>query len=348
MMKGEDHLQRRGDLVKLLRSQTGGASLRHLAKELGVSERTIQRDFKTLEEAGYAIEREEDEYGKRFWRIPSEGAEDDGAAGEREEAPGGERGEVVAGQAAGGLTAEAGGRFLEGLQRILDKISRLVPPQGPDLSGLGETVYVRGEGLPDASVQAEVIRVLADAVRTHRSVELTYRSCPEGKCYTTRFDPYGLIHDDGNLYAVGRCHRVGAIRILKVARILAAELNGRTFALPDGFRMEEHFRLWFGLTEPLANAAEVVVKFTGPMVALAKDRIWQESQRSDWLPAEETRFERSGDAPEALVATFRLSNVAAFKQWIKGFADRAEVVRPTWLRRELLYELLATARQYEG
>ena len=37
-----------------------------------------------------------------------------------------------------------------------------------------------------------------------------------------------------------------------------------------------------------------------------------------------------------------------FKQWIKGFGDQAEVLRPDWLRDEMKTELLAAARRYSA
>ena len=47
------------------------------------------------------------------------------------------------------------------------------------------------------------------------------------------------------------------------------------------------------------------------------------------------------------MATFRLANMVEFKQWIKGFGDQAEVLRPDWLRGAMKAELLATVRRYE-
>ncbi|MGB2987584.1 MAG: WYL domain-containing protein, partial [Phycisphaerae bacterium] len=79
---------------------------------------------------------------------------------------------------------------------------------------------------------------------------------------------------------------------------------------------------------------------------LVEERLWHESQRLQWLPADDTLFEQAPDEPEALMATFRLANMVEFKQWIKGFGDQAEVLRPGWLRGEMRVELLAATRRY--
>ena len=91
---------------------------------------------------------------------------------------------------------------------------------------------------------------------------------------------------------------------------------------------------------------DIVVRFRGPVAALVEERVWHESQRLEWLPAEETLFEQQPDEPEALLASFRLANLVEFKRWLKGYGDMAEVVKPEWLRRELHDELLAAAGQY--
>ncbi len=69
MARGEQIL-RQWNLLKTLQTRGEGIPLRRLADEFGVSERTIQRDFDVLEELGFPVEHDEDEYGKRFWRMP--------------------------------------------------------------------------------------------------------------------------------------------------------------------------------------------------------------------------------------------------------------------------------------
>ena len=51
--------------------------------------------------------------------------------------------------------------------------------------------------------------------------------------------------------------------------------------------------------------------------------------------------------PDALIATFQLSDTVEFKRWVKGFGERAEVIKPDWLRKEMHDELIAAAGVYE-
>ena len=77
MARGES-LLRQWKLLKILQSRRQGISLRDLAGLAGYTERTIQRDLSLLIEAGYPISHDDDEFGKRFWRLPSQFLERDG------------------------------------------------------------------------------------------------------------------------------------------------------------------------------------------------------------------------------------------------------------------------------
>ena len=71
MARGELIL-RQWNLLKMLQTRGEGITLRDIAGDLDVSERTIQRDFEVLQELGFPIDFEEDEGGKRFWHLPAD------------------------------------------------------------------------------------------------------------------------------------------------------------------------------------------------------------------------------------------------------------------------------------
>ena len=341
MARGELIL-RQWNLLKTLQTRGEGIPLRQLADEFDVSERTIQRDFEILEELGFPLEHQDDEYGKRFWRMPADFFRTGPLVLGLTEA-------VSLHLADRLLTPLAGTHFAEGLQAVLEKIRALVPARALDyFADLNETIHVRRIGVTDYSTQADTIRTLADAAQQEKTVEITYRSLWRGAQYTTRFDPYGMVYCNGDLFVVGRSHRADAVRNLKVTRVQLAEPTAESFSRPADFSLERQFRDSFGITQSDGDPVEVVAKFSGPVAGLVEERLWHESQRLQWLPADDTLFEQAPDEPEALIATFRLANMVEFKQWIIGFGDQAEVLRPDWLRDEMRAELLAAARRYGG
>ena len=340
MARGEQ-IQRHWNLLRMLQTRGEGIPLRQLADDFDVSERTIQRDFEMLQELGFPIEHDEDDYGKRFWHMPHDFFRTGPLVLSLTEA--------VSLHLAERLFAPLTGTpFAEGLRAVLQKIRSSVPEQALDyFAGLEETLHVRRVGVTDYSAQADTIRTLTNAARTCESVEITYRSLWRGAEYTTRYDPYGLVYYDGDLFAVGRSHRADAIRVFKVIRIAQASPTDARFDRPEGFDLEAQFQDSFGITQSGAEPVDIEVKFTGPAAGLVEERVWHESQQLHWLPGEDTLFAHAPGEPGALIATFRLADTVEFKRWIRGFGDRAEVLRPAWLRQQLRDELLAAARCYQ-
>ncbi len=340
MSRGEQIL-RQWSLLKALQTRGEGIPLRQLASEFGVSERTIQRDFEMLEELGFPIEHEDDEYGKRFWRMPHDFFRTGPLVLGLTEAVSLHLAERL-------LAPLAGTLFAEGLESVLEKIRSSVPSKALDyFAELDEIIHVRRLGVTDYTAHADAVRVLAESAREEHTVEIKYRSLWRGEEYTTEFDPYGLVLYDGDLFAVGRSQRAHDMRVLKVSRVLSAVATADVFQRPPDFSLEDQFRDSFGITQSADEPVEIAVRFTGPVASLIEERIWHDSQQLHWLPPEATLFDELPGEPEGLVATFRLANVVEFKQWIKGFGDRAEVLQPDWLRAELAEELSAAAKLYD-
>lgn len=339
MARGEQVL-RQWNLLRALQTRGMGVPLRELAEECGVTERTIQRDFEVLEELGFPIEHDEDEHGKRYWRLPKDffrtGPLVLGLT------------EAVSLHLAEHLFAPLGGTlFADGLASVLAKIRSLIPARALEyFRSLDQTICVRATGHSDYARHAEDIRVLTDAAQRSRVVEVTYRPLWRPDEYTTRFDPYGLVYYEGDLFVVGRSHRASAIRVFKVTRIVRAVATDEGFQRPAGFRLEEHFRSSFGIVRTDAEPIEVVVRLAGAVAGLVEERVWHESQQVERLAAEPTLFEEPGAQRPAVRATFRLADVVEFKRWVRSLGADAEVLKPAWLRRELHAELLAAARRH--
>jgi hypothetical protein len=64
------------------------------------------------------------------------------------------------------------------------------------------------------------------------------------------------------------------------------------------------------------------------MAALIEERVWHESQKLQSLPPEGTLFEPHPGEPEALLATFRLSNLVEFKRRLPPTPGSLAPARP--------------------
>jgi predicted DNA-binding transcriptional regulator YafY len=323
--------------------------LRDLTDELDVSERTIQRDLEFLQEVGFPVDFEEDEFAKRFWKLPADYFTSSTLVLSVTEAISLHLAEHL-------LAPLAGTQFAAGLQSLLQKIRSQIPARALDyFRALDDTLYVRRIGVTDYSNHADVIETLTAAARTSQTVTLDYHSLWRSEAYTTRFDCYGLVYFDRDLFAVGHSHHADAVRVFKVTRIERAALTDDSFTRPPRFNLADHFQSTFGIVRADSKPVKITVRFDGPAAALVEERLWHESQQLEWLPAERTLFEPEPggpapglDPPPSLRATFRLANTVEFKRWLKGFGAMAEILKPAWLREEMRAELEAAVERYEN
>jgi predicted DNA-binding transcriptional regulator YafY len=335
-----DQLLRQWTLLKRLQTRGEGAPLRDLADELGVSERTIQRDFESLQELGFPIEHEEDACGKRFWRMPHDFFRTGPLVLSMTEA--------VSLHLAGRLVTHLGGtHFEEGFSGVLEKIRGILPQKAMDyFAELDETILVRRSGRTDYTGKEAIIRLLEAGARRQESVEIRYRALWRGAEYTTRCDPYGLVLYEEDLFLVGRSHRAEAVRVFKVVRILEAKATENHFERPADFRLDEQFRASFGIWRSSGEPVEVAVRFRGVGAALVEERVWHESQRLIRSEGDASLFDPDPVGSDTLVARFVLADLSEFKVWIRGFGEMAEVLSPAWLRAEMRAEMAAAARRY--
>lgn len=333
---------RHWNLLRRLQTRGTGSTLRDLAETFEVSERTIQRDLESLQQLGIPVDFQEDEVGKRYWRLPA----DYFRSGPFILSPT----EAIALRLADHLFAPlAGTMFADGLAQLREKIESLLPPAAIEhFRDLDRTVHVRRTGATDNAQHASKIRALADGVMNSRSVRVTYAPLWRSQePYDTLFDSHGLVLFEGDVYAVGRSHKADAIRIFKVARMSAVEPTTLSFDPSPDFRLEEHFADSFGIIRGAGPTVEVVVRFTGRAASLVEERLWHESQQLQWLAGEATLFDPGAGDRETLQAAFHLSELVEFKRWLKGFGADAEVLRPASLRDEMRRDLLAAAALYE-
>lgn len=340
-MSRGDQILRQWNLLRCLQSRGTGVPLKQLAEEAEVSDRTIQRDFEILQAAGFPLESEQDEIGKKYWRMPHKFIQNGPLVLSLTES-------ISLHFADKMLSPLAGTYLAEGFGEILKKIRSQLPQKALDyFNTLDETIYVRRKGVTDYSASTDIIRTLVDAVREETTLEVQYHALWRGETYTTRLDPYGLIYYESNVFVMGYSHRAEAVRVFKVTRIRKASTTSDHFERPVDFSLEEKFRSSFGIIQDQGEPLEITVKFTGTATTLIEEKIWHESQQLTWLPSEEMLFDQLENDPNALLATYKLSNVIELVKWIKGFGEHAEVIKPDWLRVQIRDELQAAADKHK-
>lgn len=198
---------------------------------------------------------------------------------------------------------------------------------GAGLEGLAKLGGVTGEGVDVALAEVAVsplVATLFDAVNRHASITFEYRD------RTRHLDPYGVVLRFGHWYVVGRDRDRDAPRAFRVDRIDDTPVVGpaNAFDPPDGTDPAAFVRdpLTYGEDRPIP--ARVLVDAT--RAALVVDEL-----------GEQAVVARRADG--AVEVTLPVVNREAFRTWVLGLLEHAEVLAPPELRDDLVEWLRALA-----
>jgi predicted DNA-binding transcriptional regulator YafY len=180
--------------------------------------------------------------------------------------------------------------------------------------------------LPDVPA----LPALFDAYRRRARVTFTYRND------TRRLDPYGILFRNGHWYAVGFDPDREAIRAFRADRIESGLEPGPAgaFDRPDGFDPASALR-----DEPWRFGDEA------PVEAL----VLVSPTQAGWVEADlgsKAVAERRDDG--SVVVRMAVTNRDAFRSFVLGLLDHAEVVAPPELRADMVAWLTALAGARPG
>ncbi|MBG0564117.1 helix-turn-helix transcriptional regulator [Actinoplanes aureus] len=219
-------------LLELLQASPAGATVGHLAEQLGVDERTVRRYTAHLADLGIPVEGRRGRYGGYAlapgYRLPPLMLTDDEAVA------------VLLGLVAGrrsGLTATvtAGETALAKIQRVLPRALRARTD-----ALLATLDFAANRPAPAASQPATgTLLTLAGAARDRHPVTFTYAK-PGATGVERRLDPYGLVFHGGKWFITGHDHDRDAVRTFRLDRVSAAVVLDGTFEAPTGFDPGAH------------------------------------------------------------------------------------------------------------
>lgn len=242
-MRGEA-FARQLKLLTLLEARREGVELDEAASALGMQRRTVYRDFRVLEDAGFPLMSARD--GRRArWRLME-----------------GYRhrlqltltwSELIALMTAHrALSGLAGTMLHEGVAGALDKIRVTLPKGLADRFRAASGLVSAPAGGRDYGARGELVRQLVEAIDQRQTIAARYRSRARGQRggAERELDPYHLRVAEDGLYLVARCHRSGEVKVFLVDRFEAVHRTEARFDPPEGFDAERllrsSFAMWSG------------------------------------------------------------------------------------------------------
>jgi len=327
-MNEESPLIRQWILLRTLAARKYGATVKELAREAGVSIKTIRRDLETFQTAGFPLQEVVGDFGRKKWHLESAKppAElnftwDEAAA-------------LYLGRRL--LEPLMGTVFWQAAREAFRKIQAVLEPVPRDYLDKFAAMFCQTMiGTHDYSKKADLIDSLMQAIEDSQSVAMTYQALQATEPVTYIVYPYGLAYHRGSLYLVGRTRRHEDICHWKVDRIDAVELKDQRFQRPEDFDLQKHLSKSFGVYQGDVEVC-VNVRFLPAGARYVEE--------SPWHPSQKLTKQRDG----SLIAEFTLDGIEEIKRWIMSFGKHAQVMEPAELRDEVVEELKEALAAQEG
>jgi len=165
----------------------------------------------------------------------------------------------------------------------------------------------------------ETYKVAQRAITRSESLDATYISFHDTGQIHTRLDPYWLLFNERAWYLIGHSSKHKGVRTFKLGRFKQLEPTGKAFRLPKGLTLEKHLgNAWRLMRGP--KTYEVELRFSplvGPNVAEVN---WHATQRIRWDDDGNVFFTATVDGLDEIV------------WWVLGYGPEVEVLRPAELR----------------
>ena len=329
-MAEQASLLRQWLLLKTLSARRHGATLRELAAEMQVCEKTIHRDLETFLAAGFPLVETVVEFGRKQWHLDTDKVQP-GMAFTFDEALAFYLGRHLLEPLAGTPIWEAAQRGLKKVRASLSESALSYIEKFADI--FRQTSF----GRHDYSKKAEVIDRLMVGIEDCRAVFITYQSLRATEPVTYDIYPYGLAYHRGSLYLIGHNPQREQVCHWKVDRIEKADVEKFRFQRPEDFDLRRHLAGSFGIYHGDGVAEiRIRVRFSSAVARYVQESHWHASQR--------LTKERDG----SLLAEFCLDNTEEIKRWIMSFGQQAVVIEPESLRKEILAEIQPLVAAYGG
>ena len=329
MPRDEIGLRRQWALLTRLTTRSGGATLRELAAEFAVTERTVRRDLETFRSVGFPIREEVGDAGRKAWRVatarefpPLQLSYDEAVAlhlGRRMLGP------------------LAGTPFEQSADNAFRKIRSTLGPMALEyLRRFAAFFHVVGAESRGYDRRSECVDAMLLAIEEFRPVRIVYRSEGSAEASPREVHPRGLIEHRGSLYLVALDPAAGRVKHYKVDRVESAEVGPPSPAAAGDFDLAAHMAEAFGVYRGAGDPVVVRVRFAPEAARYVRESTHH--ARRDLV-----------DEPDGgVVAGYLVSGTEEIKRWVLGFGVKAVVLEPESLRSEVAAELRAAASAYDG
>jgi len=312
--------QKAQDLLKLARMSAcrhRGISVKEVAEEFGVNERTAQRMIYALKEVFPSISHQTDNERRRWWKL-------------RDTAMIGMQGiydrELVALEMSI-RRAEREGALLdaEALQALRDRLMATLPSSHARRAEVDAEAVLEAKGYacrpgPKVKTSATVMSVIAAALKGPFQLVVWYQGAQDAAPCQRTIEPYGLLLGTRHYLIARDTAKDECLRRFRLDRIARAEITIEWFEKDKDFDLEAYAAQSFGSFHSDAEVSRVVWRFSPAAAATAREFVFH--------PKQEMIEQDDG----GLIVTFEASGLVEMAWHLYKWGDAVEVIEPAALR----------------
>ena len=306
-------------------TRRNGITKQQLIAEIGVSERTIDRDLPILMRYFPSIlkEREGRQMRYRFeedYQFPAL----DLSLPES----------LALTLAQDATTFLKGTPYFEALTNALKKIHATLPVESQDyFNRIQNILAFRLQPVTDFQNVAPHISQAQTACEERKRLDLLYHSASRGESRQRKVDPYGIAYSDNALRLIGYCHTRKALReFVFDDRMRSLTLLDETFEPQEDFDLNEYITRGFGGMKD--QPVQAIIRVNPPASRWVRVQKWQGLQKQIDLGDDQIELHFDTEGREGLMRQIL--------QW----GSCAEVLTPPDFREEIAQEITKMIKKY--
>lgn len=301
-----------------------GITIGELAEEFGVTKRTLYRDLKALEEAGYPLISEITD-GTTYWKLEPSFKSVPPLTFTLNE--------LMALYFSRKLFMSPGGSpFQTDLESVFKKIESALPAKHvARLERIEEMFFPLVRAPKRVDAKDGVNATVQEALLNQNILKVEYKPRKSKQAYHFQVHPYSLLLYKGEFYLL--CFVSGkGMRYFALEGIKKAERMKERFEIPEDFSTSEFLKVPFGLF----HGKPITVK-----VVFDKE-LSDYIRRHTWHPSQKIKELKDG----RILLTMTTSGKEEIKVWVLSFGAKAEVIEPEFLRQEIEENISKTLALY--
>lgn len=299
-----------------------GITAKELAERCNVSERTIMRDIRKLDNAGIQILP-----GRKGYTLVDPIVHTQGKLS-AEEYMAISLYPLLTGQA---LLKE--NPFRHSFENAMDKILTRFRVND-DLKQLSKRIRI--DSVQINPEHDQVLLKMMESILQSVTIKCSYYTMSRQDLTERMIDPYYLVPRDGILYVIGWCHRADDIRTFRLNRFQKVELTNKKFYLYEEFDIDQYLSDLWGIEAQSDQPVTFRVRFAQEVARYIREA------RYDSQPT----FEDEPDG--TLLLTVSTRSVDSFLRWVRQYGKDAELLEPLEYRARMIEEVGMMYRQYSN